>query len=196
VIRIAPNLALRRAVMDVAVSLLRAGVLSHSGHASLSARVGPDAVLLTALSRRRDLGPDDLAVVRLDGTVVEGDLAGLSDEMVAAHIGVYRARPQAGAVIHTHSPNLLAFALEGRPLPVRYEPLRRLGQAEEVPVVRGPASVAGAVVELTGTQALLLAGHGVLAFGADTEAAVALLVTLEEAAEAELRAAALGFSAG
>jgi L-ribulose-5-phosphate 4-epimerase len=190
------HLALRRAVMDVAVSLLRAGVLSHSGHASLSARVGPDAVLLTALSRRRDLGPDDLAVVRLDGTVVEGDLAGLSDEMVAAHIGVYRARPQAGAVIHTHSPNLLAFALEGRPLPVRYEPLRRLGQAEEVPVVRGPASVAGAVVELTGTQALLLAGHGVLAFGADTEAAVALLVTLEEAAEAELRAAALGFSAG
>jgi L-ribulose-5-phosphate 4-epimerase len=190
------HLALRRAVMDVAVSLLRAGVLSHSGHASLSARVGPDAVLLTALSRRRDLGPDDLAVVRLDGTVVEGDLAGLSDEMVAAHIGVYRARPQAGPVIHTHSPNLLAFALEGRPLPVRYEPLRRLGQAEEVPVVRGPASVAGAVVELTGTQALLLAGHGVLAFGADTEAAVALLVTLEEAAEAELRAAALGFSAG
>jgi L-fuculose-phosphate aldolase len=190
------HLALRRAVMDVAVSLLRAGVLSHSGHASLSARVGPDAVLLTTLSRKRDLGPDDLAVVRLDGTVVEGDLAGLSDEMVAAHIGVYRARPQAGAVIHTHSPNLLAFALEGRPLPVRYEPLRRLGQAEEVPVVRSPGSVAGAVVELTGTQALLLAGHGVLAFGADTQAAVALLVTLEEAAEAELRAAVLGFSAG
>jgi L-fuculose-phosphate aldolase len=194
------HLALRRAVMDVAVSLLRAGVLSHSGHASLSARVGPDAVLLAALSRRRDLGPDDLAVVRLDGTVVEGDLAELSDEMVAAHIGVYRARPPVGAVIHTHSPNLLAFALEGRLLPVRYEPLRRLGQAEEVPVVRGQASVAGAVVELIGerpgTQAVLLAGHGVLAFGADTEAAVALLVTLEEAAEAELRAAALGFSAG
>jgi len=190
------HLVLRRAVMDVAVNLLRAGVLSHSGHANLSARVGPDVVLLTALSRRHDLGPDDLAVVRLDGTVVEGDLAELSDEMVAAHLAVYRARPQVGAVIHTHSPNLLAFALEGQPLPVRYEPLRRLGQAQEVPVVRGPASVADTVVELTGTQAVLLAGHGVLAFGVDTEAAVTLLVTLEEAAQAELRAATLGFSAG
>jgi L-ribulose-5-phosphate 4-epimerase len=190
------HLVLRRAVMDVAVNLLRAGVLSHSGHADLSARVGPDVVLLTALSRRHDLGPDDLAVVRLDGTVVEGDLAELSEEMVAAHLAVYRARPQVGAVIHTHSPNLLAFALEGRPLPVRYEPLRRLGQAQEVPVVRGPASVADTVVELTGTQAVLLAGHGVLTFGVDTEAAVTLLVTLEEAAQAELRAATLGLSAG
>lgn len=190
------HLVLRRAVMDVAVNLLRAGVLSHSGHANLSARAGPDVVLLSALSRRHDLGPDDLAVVRLDGTVVEGDLAELSEEMVAAHLAVYRARPQVGAVIHTHSPSLLAFALEGRPLPVRYEPLRRLGQAQEVPVVRGPASVADTVVELTGTEAVLLAGHGVLAFGVDTEAAVTLLVTLEEAAQAELRAATLGLSAG
>lgn len=185
------HLALRRAVMDVAVSLLRAGVLSHSGHANLSARVGPDVVLLTALSRRHDLGPDDLAVVRLDGTVVEGDLAELSTEMVATHTEVYRARPEVGAVIHTHSPHLLAFALARRPLPTRYEPLRRLGQAEEVPVVK-----AGTVIELIqqrpGTQAVLLGDHGVLAFGPDTETAVSLLVALEEAAEAELRAAALG----
>ena len=185
------HLALRRAVMDVAVSLLRAGVLSHSGHANLSARVGPDVVLLTALSRRHDLGPDDLAVVRLDGTVVEGDLTELSTEMVATHTEVYRARPEVGAVIHTHSPYLLAFALARRPLPTRYEPLRRLGQAEEVPVVKS-----GTVIELIqqrpGTQAVLLGDHGVLAFGPDTETAVSLLVALEEAAEAELRAAALG----
>jgi L-ribulose-5-phosphate 4-epimerase len=185
------HLALRRAVMDVAVSLLRAGVLSHSGHANLSARVGPDTVLLTALSRRHDLGPDDLAVVRLDGTVVEGDLTELSTEMVATHTEVYRARPEVGAVIHTHSPHLLAFALARRPLPTRYEPLRRLGQAEEVPVVKS-----GTVIELIqqrpGTQAVLLGDHGVLAFGPDTETAVSLLVALEEAAEAELRAAALG----
>ena len=40
---------------------------------------------------------------------------------------VYRARPQIGAVIHTHSPNLVVFALARRPLPVRYEPLLHLG---------------------------------------------------------------------
>ena len=188
------HFALRRAVVDVAMGLLHAGVLSHSGHADLSARVGPDTVLIATLNRTRDLVPDDLAVVRLDGTVAEGDLGGMSTEVVAMHAEVYRARPQAGAVIHTHSPHLLAFALAGLPLPARYEPLPRLGQAEEVPVAP-PAPVA-ACIELIkarpGTQAVLLGGHGVLAFGPDTETTVSLLVALEEAAEAELRTAVLG----
>ena len=105
------HLALRRAVVDVAMSLVRAGVLSHSGHADLSARVGPDAVLIATLNRTGDLVPDDLAVIRLDGTVAEGDPGVMDTEVVAMHTEVYRARPQAGAVIHTHSPHLLAFAL-------------------------------------------------------------------------------------
>jgi L-ribulose-5-phosphate 4-epimerase len=115
------HFALRRAVVDVAMGLLHAGVLSHSGHADLSARVGPGTVLIATLNRTRDLVPDDLAVVRLDGSVAEGDLGGMSPDVVAMHTEVYRARPQAGAVIHTHSPHLLAFALAGRPLPARYD---------------------------------------------------------------------------
>ena len=188
------HFALRRAVVDVAMGLLHAGVLSHSGHADLSARVGPDTVLIATLNRTRDFVPDDLAVVRLDGSVAEGDLGGMSTEVVAMYAEVYRARPQVGAVIHTHSPHLLAFALAGLPLPARYEPLPRLGQAEEVPVAP-PAPVA-ACIELIkarpGTQAVLLGGHGVLAFGPDAETTVSLLVALEEAAEAELRTAVLG----
>jgi L-fuculose-phosphate aldolase len=185
------HLALRRAVVDVAVSLLRAGVLSHSGHTDISARFGPDAVLVAEVNGARDLGPDDLAVVRLDGTVAEGNLAGMSTEMVAVHAGVYRARRQVGAVIHTHSRHLLAFAMAGRPLPARYEPLPRLGQAEEVPVAASASAVVGLLAKQPGTQALLLGNHGVLAFGKDIEATVSLVVALEEAAEGELLAAAI-----
>ncbi len=54
------------------MGLLHAGVLSYSGHADLSARVGPDTVLIVTLNRTRDLVPDDLAVVRLDGSVGGG----------------------------------------------------------------------------------------------------------------------------
>ena len=120
--------------------------------------------------------------------------------MVAIHTEVYRARPQVGAVIHTHFPNLVAFALARRPLPVLYEPLLHLGQAEEVPwAPRRSASPVSAFIDLIkqrpGTWAVLLANDGVLAFGPDTEAAVSLLVALEEAAEAEIRAAALGGAA-
>jgi L-ribulose-5-phosphate 4-epimerase len=186
------HFALRRAVVDVAMSLLHAGVLSHSGHADLSARVGPDAVLIATLNRTRDLVPDDLAVIHLDGSVAEGDLGGMSTEVVAMHAEVYRARPQAGAVIHTHSPHLLAFALAGRPLPARYEPLPRLGQAEEVPVAPSASAVIELIKARPGTRAVLLGGHGVLAVGPDTETTVSLLVALEEAAEAELRTAVLG----
>ena len=165
------------------MGLLRAGVLSHSGHADLSARVGPDTVLIATLNRTRDLVPDDLAMVRLDGTVAEGDLGGMSTEVVAMHTGGVPGQAAGpGAVIHTHSPHLLAFALAGLPLPARYEPLPRLGQAEEVPVAP-PAPVA-ACIELIkarpGTKAVLLGGHGVLAFGPDTETTVSLLVALEE----------------
>jgi ribulose-5-phosphate 4-epimerase/fuculose-1-phosphate aldolase len=42
----------------------------------------------------------------------------------------------------------------------------------------------------------LLDNHGVLAFGPDTEAAVSLLIALEEAAEGELLAAALDCAPG
>jgi L-ribulose-5-phosphate 4-epimerase len=117
-------------------------VLSHSGHADLSARVGSDTVLIATLNRTRDFVPDDLAVVRLDGSVAEGDLVGMSTEVVAMHAQVYRAWPQAGAAIQAHSPHLLAFALAGRPLPARYEPLPRRGQAEEVPGFRAARAAA------------------------------------------------------
>src|SRR5690242_4869402 len=76
---------------------LHAGVLSHSGHADLSARVEPAVVLIATLNRTRDLVPDDLPVVRLDGSVAEGDLGGMSTEVVAMHVEVYRPRPSCWA---------------------------------------------------------------------------------------------------
>jgi len=103
-------------------------------------------------------------------------------------------------VIHTHSPNLLAFAMANRALPARYEAMLRFGQAEDVPVApwapRGSERSVAGIVELVnaqpGTNAVLLGNHGVLVFGSTVEATAGLLVILEEAAEAELQAAALG----
>jgi ribulose-5-phosphate 4-epimerase/fuculose-1-phosphate aldolase len=66
--------------------------------------------------------------------------------------------------------------------------------AEEVPVAPSAGAIIGLIEARPGTQAVLLGDHGVLAVGPDTETEtpVSLLVALEEAAEAELRAAALG----
>ena len=54
-------------------------------------------------------------VVDLDGNVVEGDLNPSSD--TATHIELYKAFPEIGGVIHTHSPWATSWAQAGRGIP-------------------------------------------------------------------------------
>lgn len=187
-------------VVAAARHLFASGVMSHSGHANLSVRLDADRFLLTTTGSVRELRADQLATVGMDGSVLDGELAAENAEIIAMHSVVYAARPQVGAIIHTHSPAATAFALAHRPLPCRAEPLLRFGQAEDVPVVPwGPrgsdVSVRGIGDVLQGnltTAAVLLANHGLLVFGADPMAAARLVVAIEETAEAEIAAAAVG----
>jgi hypothetical protein len=137
--------AARQAVVEATQALFANGVMSHSGHANLSARVDDDKLLLTVQGQVRDLGPDRLALVGLDRTVLEGELDPANAEIVAMHAEVYRARPQVGGIIHTHSPHLLAFAMANRPLPCRYEALLRFGQATAGWALLSPGPVSPAL---------------------------------------------------
>ena len=188
------------AVVAAARHLFASGVMSHAGHANLSARLDAGRFALTTTGMVRDLGPDQIATCSLDGHVLDGELGPENAEIVAMHAVVYEARPDVGGIIHTHSPSATAFALANKELPCRAEPLLRFGQAESVPVVAwGPrgsdASVRGIAAALDDhptTGAVLLANHGLLAFGADPMGAARLVVAIEEAAEAELAAEAIG----
>ncbi|HEX2046137.1 MAG TPA: class II aldolase/adducin family protein [Acidimicrobiales bacterium] len=188
----------RQAVVDACASVTRSGVLSPSGHGNFSSRDDGERMLLTGAGLSKAPGPDDLALVRFDGEVEQGDLLPSVAEIVGMHAAVYRCRSEVGAVVHTHSPGVTAFALAHEPLPCRYEALLRHGQAGPVPVVawapRGsPVLVDGITEALDAhpeTSALLLANHGVLAFSSTPERAAALIVVLEEAARAELAASA------
>ena len=196
--------AIRQAVVEAAHALFVNGVMSHSGHANLSARVDEQKMLLTTEGQVRALRPGRLALEGQDLAVLEGDLDPANAEKVAMHSEVYRARPEVGGIIHTHSPGLLAFAMAARALPCRYEALLRFGQADDVPVVpwaprgsqRSVGGILDAIREHPATRAVLLGNHGVLVFTSTPAAAVSLLTVLEEAAEGELAAAALGGAAG
>jgi L-ribulose-5-phosphate 4-epimerase len=180
--------------------LFTAGVMSHAGHANLSARLDAGRLALTTTGVVRDLRPDQVAVLNLDGEVLDGQLGPENAEIVGMHAVVYRARGDVGGVIHTHSPSATAFALAHQELPCRAEPLLRFGQAEPVPVVPwGPRGsevsvrgIAAALEEHPTTSAVLLANHGLLAFGTDPMAASRLIVAIEETAEAEIAARAVG----
>jgi L-ribulose-5-phosphate 4-epimerase len=188
------------AVVAAARHLFASDVMSHAGHANLSVRIDTDRFALTTTGMVRDLRPDQIATCNLDGQVLDGELGPENAEIIAMHAVVYKARPDIGGIIHTHSPSATAFALANRELPCRAEPLLRFGQAEPVPVVAwGPRgsdiSVRGIDAALGAhptTAAVLLANHGLLAFGIDPMGAARLVVAIEEAAEAELAAHAIG----
>ena len=189
-----------RGVIEASQMLFAAGVMSHSGHGNLSTRISQDRFVLTATGTIRGLTPGQLATVTMAGDVVDGQLGPESAEIVAMHGVVYRARPDVGGIVHTHSPAATAFALAHQPMPCRTEALLRFGQAEPVPVVPwGPRGsdvsvhgIAVALAESPTTRAVLLANHGLLAFGADPIAAANLVIAIEDSAEAELAAARIG----
>ncbi|WP_304458025.1 class II aldolase/adducin family protein [Alicyclobacillus sendaiensis] len=190
----------KRELMEAAHKLKEAGLLFRGYHANLSARISEDTMILTSGGSVEHLDENGFALIRLDGQVIEGDIAPVMAEIIQMHAGVYRERPSVGCVIHTHAPHATSFAVAQQPIPVVYEPLVRFGVTEDIPVVpwapRGSdASVKGIaqiVKDRPGVWAVLLANHGVLAFSRSISETVQLLATLDEAAEIVLNARMLG----
>src|SRR3981189_1332154 len=109
---------LRQAIVTSADLLVRSGVLSHSNHGNSSVRL-PDgqSMLITGVSSLFGQTPDTLAVLDLDGKVLEGSLASPSAEIVSMHAVVYKQRSDVSAVIHTHSPMVSTYAMAHQPMP-------------------------------------------------------------------------------
>lgn len=190
----------RKEIIQAAVALRDAGLMYRGHHANLSARLSEDTMLMTRGGNVANLDDDSFAVIRTDGTVLEGEVMPAQAEIIEMHAAVYRARPSVGGIIHTHAPHATVFAVAHEPIPVVYEPLMRFGMTEAAPVIpwapRGSdASVSGiveAVKQKPGVSAVLLANHGVLAFGKSPAETAQLLATLDEAAELILQARLIG----
>jgi ribulose-5-phosphate 4-epimerase/fuculose-1-phosphate aldolase len=187
----------QRQLIQVGQELKTLGLLFLGEHANLSART-PEGILLTRGGSISHLDENSFALVDLEGQVLEGELIPQMREVVAMHTEVYRARPEVGAVLHTHPPFATSFAVAHQPIPLVYEPLLRFGFTAPIPVVpwapRGSRdSVEGILREAArGGQAVLLANHGVLVWGATPTQALGLMARLEEAATLTLRANLLG----
>lgn len=194
-----PN-RLKEDIVRAAGLLFDSGVMQHSGHGNISARLTEDRMVLTGRGNIEGLTVEDLAVVSFEGEVLEGSIDSSTAEIVAMHAGIYRAREQAGSIIHTHSPRVTAFALAHEPLPCAYEALLRFGVTDPLPVAawapRGSEeSVANIVEQLEAhpnVPAILLANHGLLAFHEDPIQTARLIMIMEEAAEMTLEARELG----
>jgi L-ribulose-5-phosphate 4-epimerase len=193
--------ALKEQIVQAAQQLFQAGVMSHSGHGNISARLpGTEQMLVTSQGNIAHLKAEQLSVVTFDGDVLDGAMEPTAREIIAMHAGVYRTRSDIGAIIHTHSPHVTSFALAHEPLPCVYEALLRFGITEDVPVAawgpRGSQASVQAIVEqlLRHPQiaAVLLANHGLLAFARDPLQTARLIIAMEESAELTIGARSLG----
>lgn len=132
----------------------------------------------------RDLRPENMVVVDVDGKIVEGDYKTSSD--TASHCYIYRQRADVNGVVHTHSRYATAFAALGRPIPCVLTAM-----ADEfggdVPcggfALIGGEEIGQAVIEAlkdSHSPATLLQNHGVFTLGPDAEAAVKAAVMVED----------------
>ena len=191
----------KQQILDAAKQITASGVMSLSQHGNISARLpGTDTFLLTAGGSLSNLTPEDIALFKLDGTLVEGAVEPTSAEIVDMHGVVYRLRPDMGGAIHTHSPFATSFAVAGEPIGLIYEALARFDMTDGVPVAAyGPRgsresveNIAGAIEKYPNIRGVLLANHGVLAFGESPSAANRANIIIEEAAILGLNARIIG----
>jgi L-ribulose-5-phosphate 4-epimerase len=186
-------------VVDVAQRVVASGAISANGHGNVSLRVpGADEMYFTAGPSLRGHPASAVVRVRLDGTLLEGELPPIQGAVVAMHAAMYADRPDVGCVLHTHSPYATAYAVAHRPIGCWVEALAMFGLSTGVPVAAyGPRGSDEAVANIRaavdpGVPAVLLANHGVLVFHRTPELAILVGGIVEEAAQAGLNSSGIG----
>jgi L-fuculose-phosphate aldolase len=142
------------------------------------------------------LRPEDVCAVTPDGTLVEGPAPSVELPM---HLAVLAARPDVGAIVHTHSPYATALSCVIDEIPV-VEPEQEVAVGGPLPVAdaapSGTAALGEAVLAAAGERrAVVVRGHGPVCFGADLAAALACAFAVEENARIHALARLLGQSA-
>jgi L-fuculose-phosphate aldolase len=159
---------------------------------NVSVRAGEMVAVTPTGARLDEVKPQQVAVVGLDGALLEGELAPSSE--LGLHLGIYR-RGDAAAVVHTHSPFATALACVIDELPVvHYQTLGLGGPIRVAPYATfgTPELAALTLTALEGRSAALMANHGAIAVGPDLDTAMEHARLLEWACELYWRAAAVG----
>lgn len=185
----------RREIVRVGQFLYeRSYVVSSDGNISVRLNDGRILATPTQISKGR-MTEDSLALTDIEGKPLNDKRA--SSEL-AMHLLIYREREDVKAVCHAHPPNGTAFAVAGLAIdqPVLSEVILTLGC---VPLADyGTPSTS----ELTDAMqplvkhhnALLMANHGAVAYGADVWQAFDRLETLEHTAKITILSRLLGGS--
>lgn len=146
---------------------------------NLSVRVGDMVVISPSGILYREIAPEDVCVVSLEGEKLSGNGAVSSEwEM---HSGIYK-NSDAQAVVHTHSEEVVALSVSRSELPAIHYVIAGLGGP--VPVVDyvrfGSNGLAeGAIAVMANHTAAILQNHGAVTRGASLQQAYERAMLLE-----------------
>jgi L-ribulose-5-phosphate 4-epimerase len=187
---------LREEVFEANMEVVRRGLVLYTfGNASGIARLeGLVAIKPSGVSYKK-LRPSDLVIVDLKGNLVEGALRPSSD--LPTHLVLYKAFPEIGAIVHTHSRAATAWAQAGRSIPCLgtthadyfYGPIPITDPLTAEEIQSGYEVHTGFVIARTfnhldplNMRAVLVHGHAPFTWGRTPAEAARMAVILEEVA--------------
>ena len=186
---------LKKRVYEQNIALVRHGLIILTwGNVSAIDRASGLVVIKPSGVSYDSMKAEDMVVVDMDGKVVEGELRPSSD--TPTHIELYRAFPNIGGVVHTHSTYATAFAQAGRDIPpygtthadvfygsVPCAPALTKEEVEGEYEKNTGLVIVRAVGDYEAVPAILVKNHGPFTWGKTPEKAVENAVTLEETAK-------------
>lgn len=194
---------LKRQVYEANMLLPKYGLVTFTwGNVSAIDRESGLFVIKPSGVEYESMKPEDMVVMDLNGNRVEGKLRPSSD--TPTHLALYKAFPEIGGIVHTHSSYATSWAQAGRSIPC-YGTTHADYIYGEVPCVRcltkeeideAYETNTGKLIvsefkrskkEIMAVPAVLCKNHGPFTWGKDAKDAVHNAVVLEEVAKMAYR---------
>lgn len=176
-----------------AVRSLDAKELNSGTTGNVSVRAGAGMLITPTGIRAELLRPDQIVEMSLDGQW-SGPMRPSSEWSM--HAAIYRAAPQANAVVHAHPDHCVAISCLRQGIPAFHYMIASFGGTDvrcaEYAPFGSPELGDAAVAALEGRNACLLANHGMICHGPDVETAVARALKLETLACQYVLATSIG----
>ena len=162
---------------------------------NISIRLDDNRVLCTPTGVCKGLmHSDDLITCDLKGNKISGTKERTSE--IAMHLLIYSLRPDIHAVVHAHPPVATGYATAGRALNQALLPEVIIGLGcvplAEYGLPGTPALTEGMLPYIPKYDAILMANHGAVCYGADVRQAFHRMETVEHYARIALVAELLG----
>lgn len=174
----------KRQVIKAGIELSQSGLIARTW-GNVSCRTDKDHFVITASGRNYlTLTEEEVIEINLEDMTYEGDIKPSSEKKV--HREVYRLKPDANFVIHTHQSNASAVAAMGLTevrLDKEYPGLgnKVLCAGYGLPGTKKLCQNTADAIKAYKGQAVIMANHGAVCYGSSYEEAFQVARTLEEA---------------